>query len=69
MDTDLELATLDSGDGIWDYSVGSTGQLLALTQGPRASSILRFQVKSDVHFNHVFPVVFRKESDRYIVTR
>lgn len=66
--TKLELATLD-GDGFWKYTVGSTGKLIALTQGDRGSPIFRFQRKGGPPFSLIFPVVFRKEGDRYIVTR
>jgi hypothetical protein len=40
-----------------------------LTQGPRASPIFRFQAKDDTPFSLVFPVMFRKDGARFIVTR
>jgi hypothetical protein len=67
-DADFELATLD-GPGVWKYTVGSTGKLLALTQGTTGSPILRYQMKDDTPFSLIFPVVFRKEGGRFIVTR
>jgi hypothetical protein len=69
-DSTLELASLDvPPHEAWTYTVGSAGTLVALTQGNRASSILRFQARDDTPFSMVFPVVFRKEHQRYIVTR
>jgi hypothetical protein len=67
-DSDYELVRLD-GPGFWTYNVGSTGQLIALTQGKRASPIFRYQLKGDNPFSLIFPVVFRKEGEAYIVTR
>lgn len=67
-DPAFELATLD-GAGFWKYTVGSTGKLIALTQGNQASPIFRFQMKDGTPFSLIFPVVFRKEGDRYIITR
>jgi hypothetical protein len=67
-DPDYELATLD-GPGFWTYNVGSTGKLIALTQDERSSPIFRYQLKGDTPFALIFPVVFRKEGDKYIVTR
>jgi hypothetical protein len=67
-DPKYELATLD-GPGFWTYNVGSTGKLIALTQGERSSPIFRYQLKGDTPFSLIFPVVFRKEGDKYIVTR
>lgn len=67
---DLELATLDGApDETWVYDVGSTGTLIALTQGARSASIFRFQRKDGTPFSYVFPVIFRKEDNKYIVTR
>jgi hypothetical protein len=37
-DPNYELATLD-GPGFWTYNVGSTGQLIALTQGARVAHL------------------------------
>jgi len=53
----------------WRYSVGSKGNLIALTTGSRGSPIIRFEMKDDTPFSLIFPVVFRKECSRYIVTR
>lgn len=53
----------------WRYSVGSTGKLISLTTGSRASPILRFEMKDDTPFSLIFPVVFRKDGQRFIVTR
>jgi hypothetical protein len=69
-DSTLELASVENRPGkFWKYTVGSTGTLIALTQGDRGSPILRFQMKDGTPFSLIFPVVFRKEGDRYIVTR
>lgn len=67
-DPEFELTTLDV-KGSWKYTVGSTGKLIALTQGNQASPIFRFQMKDGTPFSLIFPVVFRKEGDRYIITR
>ena len=53
----------------WQYTVGSSGKLIELTTGKRASPIIRFEMTDDTQFSMVFPVVFRKEGGRYIVTR
>jgi hypothetical protein len=69
-DPKYELTTVENTPGkYWIYNVGSTGQLIALTQGERASPIFRYQLKGDTPFALIFPVFFRKEGDRYIVTR
>lgn len=69
-DQDLELADLSKDPGArWGYFVGSTGTLAMLTQGTRASPIFRFQAKDDTPFSLVFPVMFRKDGTRFIVTR
>jgi hypothetical protein len=49
--------------------VGSTGKLIALARSDRGSSILRFGMKNGTPFSLVFPVVFRKQGNAYIVTR
>jgi hypothetical protein len=53
----------------WRYTVGSTGRIISLTTGSRASPILRFEMKDDTPFSLIFPVFFRKAGARYIVTR
>jgi hypothetical protein len=53
----------------WRYTVGSTGKIIGLTTGSRASPIIRFEMKDDTPFSLIFPVFFRKEGKRYIVTR
>jgi hypothetical protein len=69
-DPKYELTTVENTPGkFWTYNVGSTGKLIALTQGERASPIFRYQLKGDTPFSLIFPVVFRKEGDKYIVTR
>jgi hypothetical protein len=69
-DPQLELADLYKAPGKrWGYMVGSKGTLVALTQGSRASPIFRFQMKDDTPFSQIFPVLFRKERDRFIITR
>jgi hypothetical protein len=66
----LELATLDvEPDESWTFTVGSQGTVVGLTQGDRASSILRYQAKDETPFSMVFPVWFRKERAGYVVTR
>jgi hypothetical protein len=53
----------------WRYTVGSTGRLIALTQGDRASPIIRYVMRDGTPFSLIFPIVFRKEGPTYIVTR
>jgi hypothetical protein len=57
-----------AGGKRWTYNVGSTGRLIALTTGPRGSAILRFASPTNP-LDLVFPVSFRKEGSRFIVTR
>jgi hypothetical protein len=52
----------------WTYNVGPSGKLIALTTGSRASSILRF-TSATSSLDLIFPVTFRKEGSRFIVTR
>ena len=69
-DPEYELGSVEPQPGTtWKFSVGSTGKLIALTTGERGSSILRYGMKNGTPFSLVFPVVFRKEGDKYIVTR
>jgi hypothetical protein len=69
-DPKFELTRIDDSPGkFWTYTVGSTGRLIALTQGDRASPIIRYVMKDGTPFSLIFPVVFRKEGDRYIITR
>lgn len=69
-DPKLELATLDvAPDESWTLTVGSQGTVVALTQGDRAASILRFQAKDETPFSMVFPIWFRKERSGYVVAR
>lgn len=69
-DPELEFPPVRLKPGeFWKYSVGPTGQLIALTQGDRGSPIIRYQMKNDTPFSVVFPIVFRKNNGRYIVTR
>lgn len=51
------------------YAVGSTGKLITLTSGAHFAAILRFPMKDDTPFSMTFPITFRKEGDRFIVTR
>jgi hypothetical protein len=69
-DPDLELADLYKKPGKhWGYAVGSQGTLVLLTQGTRASTIFRYQLKDGNPFSLVFPVMFRKQNGKFIVTR
>ncbi len=67
-DPEYELARLD-GPGYWRYAVGSTGKVLQLASGKRLSPILRLEMKDGTEFSLIYPVAFRKEGDRFIVTR
>jgi hypothetical protein len=40
-----------------------------LTQGMRASPILRYQMKDGTAFSLIFPVMFRKDGNRFVITR
>jgi hypothetical protein len=69
-DPEFELADLYKAPGKnWGYMVGSKGTLLALTQGTRASTIFRYQLKDGTAFSIVLPVLFRKERGRFVITR
>lgn len=69
-DKDLELAPVDLSPGrSWIYDIGSNGNPIALTQPPDSSPILRFETKKGSPYSYIFPIVFRKEGNKYIVTR
>lgn len=69
-DPEFELAAIETGPGkAWKYTVGSTGKLIALTRGDRGSPILRYKMKNGTPFSLIFPVVFRKQGNQYVVTR
>jgi hypothetical protein len=69
-DSEFRLSPVENSPGLfWTYTVGSTGRLIAVTQGDRASPIIRYVMKDGTPFSLIFPVVFRKEGSRYIVTR
>jgi hypothetical protein len=69
-DPDFELADLHKDPGKrWGYMVGSKGTLVALTQGKRASPIFRYQLEDGTPFSQIFPVLFRKDGNKFIVTR
>lgn len=53
----------------WKYTVGSPGKLIGLTTGDHASPIIRFEMKDGTEFSLIFPVMFRKQGSRFIVTR
>lgn len=53
----------------WRYSVGSKGNLIALTQGDRGSSVIGYESTNGSLYRLGFPVTFRKQGDRFIVTR
>jgi hypothetical protein len=59
-DPKFELSPVDDAPGeYWTYTVGSTGKLIALTQGERASPIIRYVMKDGTPFSLIFPVVLR----------
>jgi hypothetical protein len=70
---DRKLALYDfvwkPGRGRMRYTVGPTGQVIGLTLGRQAAPILRFEMKDDTPFSMIFPVFFRRDGNRYIVTR
>jgi hypothetical protein len=70
-DPSVELidVVLKPGETPWRYTVGTTGKVIGLTLGRMASPILRFDMKDDTPFSLIFPVYFRKENGRFIVTR
>jgi len=53
----------------WRYSVGSKGNLIALTQGDRGGAVIGFASTDGNPYRLGFPVTFRKQGDRFIVTR
>ena len=69
-DTTLTLAPVALPPGkFWRYTVGSKGNLIALTQGSRGSPIFRYEAHDGAAYALGFPVVFRKQGAHYIVTR
>jgi hypothetical protein len=64
----LEATTPPPGK-YWSYSVGSKGNLIALTQGSRGSSVIGFESTDGNLYRLGFPVTFRKQGDRFVVTR
>jgi hypothetical protein len=70
-DKDLALAPITLPEGrYWTLEIGPTGTLLGLVRGDRAGAILRFSEKGDdAALSTVFPVFFRRERGRYIITR
>jgi hypothetical protein len=62
-DPKLELADLDLPPGkVWKYTVGSTGRLIALTQGSRGSPIFRYQRRDDTPFSLIIPSSFARKA-------
>ncbi len=53
----------------WKYAVGSKGNLIGLTQGDRGSAVIGFHSNNGNLYRLGFPVTFRKQGDRFIVTR
>lgn len=69
-DPAYELAAVANSPGKWwTLTIGPSGTLAALTTGERASPILRYQLKDGTPFSIIFPIAFRTEQGRYIVTR
>jgi hypothetical protein len=69
-DPKYELATLTRKPGKpWGFLIGSRGTVSGLYQGARASTILRYQLKDGSKFSIIFPVLFRREGNGFVVTR
>lgn len=64
---DMTLAPV-TPPGQWQYTLGSRGQLVALTDGEYASPILRFQ-HGEPGLARIFPVTFMRRDGKYIVAR
>lgn len=56
-------------DDFWIYQVGLTGKMLRLSRDDLGGTILRFADKQHPTFATIFPIVFRKQGDEFIVTR
>jgi hypothetical protein len=57
------------GKGYWNYLVGSTGKLLQLGTGSRASPALRYEIKTDEPFSIIIPTMFHTVNGKFIVSR
>lgn len=69
-DAALKLNTLDlPAKKVWQWIIGPGGQVSVLTEGSDATPILRYPRKDGGAFSIIFPVMFRRENGRYIVTR
>jgi hypothetical protein len=63
------LAPLRPTKGYWIYDVGPTGVLARLSWGKHGGAILRFRSTEEDGYMTVYPIMFRKQGDRYIVSR
>ena len=67
---DCHLAPLRVKDAFWYYNVAPGGRLARLSAGDYGGAVIRFKIgdpSSD--YARVFPIAFRKQGDRYIVSR
>lgn len=68
-DASLELAPIQPTKGTWKYDAGPSGKLRRLSRGAHSAAIIRFVQKNDRRFATGFPIAFRKESGKFIVSR
>lgn len=67
-DPSCTLEPLRRSKGRWYYNVAPGGQLARLTTSDHGGAAIRFRLKSS-DYARVFPIMFRKEGSRYIVSR
>lgn len=68
--TDRELQPIrPAEDDFWIYQVGSSGKMLRLSWDDLGGTIVRFADKEHPTFATIFPIVFRKQGNDFIVTR
>jgi hypothetical protein len=56
-------------NSVWQRVTGPRGQVHALVEDNMGTPILRYPRKDGGAFSITFPVMFRRENGRYIVTR
>lgn len=68
-DSNRELEPIRSDGVTWDYDVGPTGKLMRLTWGTHANGIITYKHKTIEGLRTEFAIVYRKQGDRYIISR
>jgi hypothetical protein len=65
---DVRLRDGTKGNKYWLYLVGSTGKLVMLGTGSRASPVLRYELKEG-EFSIIIPTMFHTKNGKFIVSR